>query len=913
MALDLVSIAILCALIGDGAAPPKSERISGVVHGTHTGPIGGARVWIVPSRPFRWEFDSPAPKLAETLADGGGRFEIEVPARSGLVDVGAEAAGFRAGAALAVAAGETIELALDRSFSWVGVVRDVQGRPIAGARFVAQAGAGALVVERTATTDEHGAYRLESVPGDERRLLPTWINLCSLEASGFAPASPSMRFFAEQNASDFSAKECRVDFWLGRGAELAGAVTDRETGRPIEGAHLLAAGDVGWLTIDSAGTIVSRPPGLKPPRAITDRQGAFRLQHLPWSPESSGAGAAIGAQPPVQFLAFAPGYVVSVFDVTPTVEGASLRIDVALERAGGLRITAPPVAGPMLPRTRVRVDPERPPDPRLTAAYGTLLPYRRELPADGRVELAGVPRGRCTVRIEVTDLGGEVQWRSPDREVLVAAGAVTEVPPFELPSSVAIRAYLSDESGAPLAGADVTASSSPGRYHFGTSDSTGRVEIAAPSDEFAGVTSCRLRVAPHGFAPRFVEAPRTADGTSFEVPVRFERLVRWSGTCRRGDGQPEAGAQVDFLDGSLPLDEALARSRATGPAGDESVLLGFTVTDEAGTFRSPRLPEGRAHVVARREGSVLRRTDREEVVLPNLAPTGNLAIRFSREKDPATPTSMVRPRPRSVVDLRLTDASSGEPIRQVERLWIGADDLLAQSSWFVPVAPGRFRLLVEDDVSDLAAHSSSTRLDVRGFVPGHVEARVSAERQPRGTEPRIVECALASARTLRFRADPERFGFTMTMRVERLPDLALVATADPDVVRDLPAGRYRVCSGSTNDPVCGRRNDWIASETIDVAAGTAPSHRDVIVHPVKAGTLTVRWGDRFAPAVDDHFDLRAADGTVVASLDSAPPDGWSRLFAIGAYEFTLSRRARAPLTGSIQLDEFDVTVELSEE
>ncbi|MGH7136384.1 MAG: hypothetical protein ACREHD_11635, partial [Pirellulales bacterium] len=167
-----------------------------------------------------------------------------------------------------------------------GVVRDAKTHaPLPGVTVVAERWSGGFEPLFRATTDGNGHYRLSGISA---RSKPTQL------AALAGPDSPYI-------AKVFDAKlerpgdRATVDFELSRGVWLAGRVTDKATGRGVEGVvsyHAFADNPNLKRTGDGFS-----PATFKTTRANTDSEGDFRLLVLPGRglvAADAGGGYAIG-------------------------------------------------------------------------------------------------------------------------------------------------------------------------------------------------------------------------------------------------------------------------------------------------------------------------------------------------------------------------------------------------------------------------------------------------------------------------------------------------------------------------------------------------------------------------------------------------------------------------------------------
>jgi protocatechuate 3,4-dioxygenase beta subunit len=210
---------------GGGASAPGSASsgahptsVEGRVVSKAGDPIAGASVWCVHSQDAI-DADALRGDVLRTTTDAGGRFRLVSDRRA--VDLAASAPGFVGRSFGPFRSGGPLTLVLARATGRVhGVVRDAQGRPVAGAAVAAgewwKAGA-------ATTTDAEGRYAL----------LRAWAGLVDVAAyaSGFQAA------FGRAPAAGPDG-DSRLDLVLEPGRRVRGRVVDAATGRGIGGAVL---------------------------------------------------------------------------------------------------------------------------------------------------------------------------------------------------------------------------------------------------------------------------------------------------------------------------------------------------------------------------------------------------------------------------------------------------------------------------------------------------------------------------------------------------------------------------------------------------------------------------------------------------------------------------------------------------
>lgn len=449
--------------------------------------------------------DAPGAAEAATGAGGAGEAATE---RTTVED---DAAAFAAGAG-------AVRLGIP---GFVGRVLDRDGAPVAGAevRATGLAGWGAardredfaarLGADWTLHSRADGRFAVPEAPRDGLRfeLLIT---------------DPRHAPFRLLNLPAWPGRTRDLgDLVLARGFAAAGRVSSAE-GAPVAGALVYAYPD---LTATAPGADLGQVEPLPLPPAITDREGAFRLERLGparvrlraatelgFSPWSDGIGAEEGGEVADIGLSLLPGVLLEGVVLTPE------RLPIA-----GARVTADARTSLPDPNDRFRLE--------------------TQSGADGGFRLA-VPAALRSVRLRA---GGEGTWlaeRALERPEQWSRPIELILKPMPL-----LAGTVTVEPGAPAAGAEVALTS---RWDNGRAPDPADVLARAVVDERGEFTLA-------------VDLTR-ATGTSF-------RVVAWDGVHLpaaseplrlRGDGR---GFQQPKL--ALTLTEGLALAgRALAPAGE---------------------------------------------------------------------------------------------------------------------------------------------------------------------------------------------------------------------------------------------------------------------------------------------------------------------------------------------------------
>ena len=569
---------------GQRASEPAT--LTGLVTSASTGgPLPQARVEIFAqpdpesARQRHGKGDLMGEPLARAAVDAAGRFRIAVPPGLRLVVV-ADAPGhqrsFLAQPTIVNAPSErnlgTLELPRGRRLT--GKVLDAAGKPVAGARVMAlmptaraQRGTGAgfarsLLTSNlmpafptTARTTADGSFVMDCVP--ERAVtVRAW-------ADKLAPAL----------ASDVQSST--VTIRMAPGHPMAGKVVAPDGKTPVAGAWVLA-GDEGYDGV-----------------AQTVADGSFRFENLRKGQLSLTATTATILQPGEDVGAsrlHAPSAPQRVtLPVAPPAAPSTLRLRPgAIVRARALDTeTRQPVPGAAISLN----------------APGEMEPRPATTAASGEVVFTGVPVG--TIRLSALADG---YLREELDGAPVAAGQTREWSAALRPAA-AIEGTVRDESGHPVAGAEVSISGLPPmflpvRAHIFFpigiepvhSDGQGNfvIEKLPPRDEL------KVQVQRDGFASWEMSGIKLRPGERRKgMEVLLDAGVMISGRVVGGGGQPVAGAAVTAsrkreggpggvvirMDGGGGRGRGAGRGPGGGPPGMDGDSLPEVLTGPDGVFR----------------------------------------------------------------------------------------------------------------------------------------------------------------------------------------------------------------------------------------------------------------------------------------------------------------------------------------
>ncbi len=209
--------------------------IGGTVIGPDGSPIAGARVAarIVVENRAAAGADLHPPGADTTEADGTFRIEGLDPGAYDLLAIDDEHAPARAASVPTGTNGAKLQMGAAGEIR--GTVRDESGKPVAAFSVVVSIPRGPLEKEHVTTRsflDAEGRYAIEGLGSGDYELVAV--------ALGSAPSAPAKATIAAPPGAPIT-----LDLALAHGTTLRGAVTDRETSKPIAGARIELEGALG--------------------------------------------------------------------------------------------------------------------------------------------------------------------------------------------------------------------------------------------------------------------------------------------------------------------------------------------------------------------------------------------------------------------------------------------------------------------------------------------------------------------------------------------------------------------------------------------------------------------------------------------------------------------------------------------
>jgi RNA polymerase sigma factor (sigma-70 family) len=818
--------AALTEVIAASAPVRTSTLATGRVVTTDGQPIGGARlVAFAAGAPVPATFDPTPAARSSAVSAADGHFALNLDLAAPYFRIVADAAGHAPNACEHVRPGDRIVIALDPGLTLEGTVRDLARRPIAGAAVTWSAFVSGVQLTRRVRAEVDGRYAIPGLPASHAaRRLAGFAQTVIVEAEGHAP------LMLERMAP---VDEAPVrDFYLTRGASLAGRALDAETLEPIADAELcLWSSERTWSDLQSTAFRGVRGPhdfrvlG----RRMSAGDGSFRFEHAPaWGVTPTGArtvdlnGRRLGG-----ITANAPGYARSGTALDVPDDGAEVGVDVLCWPAAKVCGRVLDTAGRAVPGARVAASsPDCPTDECPSRAPSTSTDEQ------GRFELAGIPaRRRRSVPIVLhastqSDGGGSVSTS------VQAGGSADNVEIILDPAPPMLEVRVADAGDRPIWGAQVELD---GGQRWTDRDGVTRLPVRASADM---TEPLRLRATAPGFAPVMRALPRT-DSAPDVLRVRLE------------PGRSIAG-RVTFHDGRAAAHHGVTVSDAQG-----ALRLGTSTTDLAGCFTIADLPEGSWTIAAEgrcEDGSGMRVSTEDvragigDVVLvypPRTAPPLPALSRFTVMLRDATGAPVLR----ACVELARPPETRGA-------LGIAPGEFccgdLAPGPWILSVVAPGFMSLRDRDVEV-------------GAQPGRLEISLERGVPLRG----VVE--LADGRALR--------SLTLFFENRAGSQRTMAARNGAFAVEGVRAGeRYRIWAVDVLDDGTSRHYAAaIGGEIRPSAADAAPA----IVRLFPAGCLALRFP--YGETPEASYEVANDAGVIVDAPRPPHASSYAAMLPAGRY------------------------------
>jgi hypothetical protein len=695
---------------GPIAVAVVGPRVTGrVVDGAGRG-IAAARVLSIPDTNGKTfaltDLGKEGCPAFDTIADAEGRFVVAVSKDAPFHLIVAEAPGFGIAGKADVPIGGEVIVTLAPSRTLSGTVRDSDGNAVRGARLRALLLVDTLMLERQATSDASGSYRMESLPAEHAPKPGGWIGYLEgawfeIVADGYAP------LFVEHVLREATGREPRKDFTLSRGSVLMGRVEDADTGSPLAGATVRLGSTQGTqgYTKQSGGNFMNPYSPRTLATTTTGSDGSFQIEHIPSKrPSSPGSRASgPGARTSLGVAAWADGYAAAGDYVGVADEGAVVEVTLKLWPAG--QVTGRVLDGARRPVAGASVGVSVEGRDFKSGGARTADEAARawtKTTEDGRFTIRGAPASRTGP----TEAKVSVYAPPARRQTADPAPSVRVVPikPGEPLDVGDIVLHMDDGKGTIWETTTLLVTTPDGRPYFGATvgqrafdsgkrtDAEGKVEWPWPkAKEGQTLETVRLVVSAPGWAPTPATLHPPGSGKE-SIVIALDRARRVAGRVLLADGTP--GAQVRVLAGDAgmaPEDvfpegggEALMEMQQVPKGRLLPAIYGQAWTEGDGTFAFESLPDGPYHLratKARRVPVGPGGTPLVVIARNVAADTSDVILRLPSDDSPATGNLVGR----------VAESGTGKPVQGAwVRVHRGADVLafVRGPGGTVPSAPG---------------------------------------------------------------------------------------------------------------------------------------------------------------------------------------------------------------------------------
>lgn len=718
-------------ILGRPRPVPEGPVIRGVVVDPAGAPVVGARVVAFPDTATEFfavevgggaEGGGGAGTRSENFTDPDGRFVVEAGGDAPFFGLVVHAVGFALGGRSAVRVGADVRIVLDAGLRVRGRVLTMDGEPIAGATVTAMATEGLARIERTTTSGEDGGYALEGLP----RSPAAFGTFAALRATKEGYAVQRIRGLGRPVRG--VREELVADLVLVRGATVVGTVVDDETGRPVEGAEVVA-----WMSAGAEGNRhLSGATWMNPfvdealGTTTSAADGSFRLANVPANGfhriESSNAG--LRGRVMGYVSAGKPGFTWGTDDLPVVEDGATIETTLRLRPSASVvgRVvdaTGGPVAGARVHAFRKGAEGGSAICPPHVKAAGGTSSARAD--ADGVYVLRIVPAttsGPSSLSVTARDAATS-DGSSPATATIsvdVEAGQAVRAHDLVLaggagadPLAGRVVIVVRDAAGAPVAGATVA---SMGAFLFdarggGRTGRDGRL-VVRPPPRGRDPGPPTVRVKAPGYAPASLTLPPDAT----EVEVTLGPGQRIAGKVVTADGAPAPGMRLAAYEATAPLPELTGAWRMNAAA--------IATSDDAGRFELDDLAPGPHHLVA--FPTAVRTTGPAPATLESV-PEGATDVLLTLPAGPARPVGRIA--------VRVVDAETGRPLGSASLSCspVGPDTAPAPTAYraerarFAPVSPAPSVVPRSPGEFETEGGEPGT-YDLRVTAPGYVEARV---------------------------------------------------------------------------------------------------------------------------------------------------------------------------------------------
>ncbi len=476
-----------------------------------------------------------------------------------------------------------------------GRVTDADGKPLVNAQVIAirdQRGMRSSLLQReVALTDEDGHYVIDTLTAEQSYRF-------GVVAEGYAPVY-------EVNGVRITREDQEKDFALVKGGNLAGVVTDEQTGKSIEGARIAVY--VGPMSFGRR----NQNDGARAAADLrrSDAKGRFEFQAL-----NPGAVSSAVVQ--------APGYVTASFSMWPppgnqwpnVVADQTTEVKVALKRGGSIRgRVATKEGGEPVQGAEITL---------MQTGWGAMASMWVGTPtavsgSDGAYELVGIVPGKYRL-LAVAD-GFSPPGGEEGVEIEIPATGGTQERDLSLISAGVVEGVVTDLQGEPIAGVKLRIRAAPageagnrrGRRGMNMArrllgQGGGAADLSDKDGTFRleGVGTDTMWVV-YGESAEYVSGEskpfKLAPGETKAVELQMLPGGAIRGTVVDENGRHVAGVRVQV--GRLSEDLA---GKVRLSSWEARRALGSTsyTTDEEGGFFAANLKPGRAIVRAAKDGYI---------------------------------------------------------------------------------------------------------------------------------------------------------------------------------------------------------------------------------------------------------------------------------------------------------------------
>ncbi len=627
--------------------PAASASLGGLVIDADGQPAAGATVTAIPS----WIAASgEAERLVEASADG--RFAIGSLEMGRAYSLVATAPGHSPGRLDGVRAGSDVVVRLSRCRSILGVVRDLGGRPVEGARVTWRAVVGGARLEASAVSGPDGSYRLTGVPPcgafDPGEVSTSHV---LATADGFAPAHVATWVGDEEI-------EAALDIYVSTGGVVRGRVVDAEDGTPLGGARVVLhtlEGSAHWTSLRG----VERSNPFSPRvlgEAVAKPDGSFEFFRVPsWGVHTPGRLVSMSLRSTLGVAtAEAEGFRTGFALVESPEPGAIVAIEIRCWPAAAVTGRVMDPEGRALPGARVYVT-----NPSCAEIVTSIPGVDDAVLTDlsGAYVVAAVPArraNRSTAKVDAHLRAGRYGIATGSATVTLVAGDEVEAPDIVVERPASVLVEVVDGAGRPVP--DARVSRAPFVDPEGVTGADGRFEFRVWRKDPSVPGSVRLFAWADGFAAGASGEviPSPIDPPLATIVLGPEHALR--GRVEDARSRPVEGAWVLAALAGAAGDDALSEDpRHRRTELPPLAILSFCFSERDGAFELRHLPPG-PYVVAAH--SSLFGAAGPSVAMARNVDTGAAGVRLVFSDAEA-------PDDRAAVRCAVRDAETLEPVLRV--------------------------------------------------------------------------------------------------------------------------------------------------------------------------------------------------------------------------------------------------------